>query len=99
MSFVNGTTTGDPLGEFTFSNHNDSSVVDLCIANQAVLNSISDFKVLSSHISTHLPVFVQIGRKEPLIPIKEANDAKYPRITWDPNKMSVFILQQKGGRA
>lgn len=87
---INGTTKGDPNGEFTFANHNGFSVVDICITDEGIMDSVSDFCVLSSHLSLHSPIILSLGGTTQNQP--QPDKTKYSVIKWDPAKFEEFVL-------
>jgi Reverse transcriptase (RNA-dependent DNA polymerase)/Endonuclease-reverse transcriptase len=60
---LNGYTNSDREGEFTFTNANGSSVIDLAICSSLCNEAISDFEVLSSHLSSHSPILIKLNQQ------------------------------------
>lgn len=58
MDIMNGTTTSDTTGEYTFAKRNVNSVIDLCMAGGEWKNRITDLKVGEQLMSDHMPLDV-----------------------------------------
>ena len=62
---LNGRKIGDTTGRFTCHKYNGSSVVDLCICDSHLYNSVSSFKVLPHPwFSDHCPIITTISTKK-----------------------------------
>jgi len=71
LKILNGYSESYQWGEFTFCNRNGSSVIDLCIASQDLVDSMN-LKVLDSNESCHFPLMITIGTNiETQLPIKQ----------------------------
>jgi len=58
---MNGTTLGDPHGEWTCFTSNGKSVVDYCLVDNKVLERVIDFKVgQKPHFSDHCPILLEL---------------------------------------
>jgi hypothetical protein len=88
LCVLNGTKCGDPNGEFTFNNANGASVVDLAVASMSCVEIINNFKVLSSHLSTHSPILVELYPAD--YKGKEKAKQFMTKIIWDKSKREEF---------
>lgn len=90
---LNGASKSDPNGEFTFSNHNGSSVIDICISSPSSSNYILDFDVLLSPISCHSPIrLTTLGNGTETTQTHHSSLAEETlhRIKWDSQKQENF---------
>jgi exonuclease III len=64
ITLLNGRTTKDADGEFTFIGPNGSSTIDLCLKNTIAATKLHSFKVGDQTLSNHCPIFLQLGKAE-----------------------------------
>jgi Endonuclease-reverse transcriptase len=79
LSILNGKTVGDNTGEFTFTNRNGSSVIDIGICSKSLITSIVDFRVENRADSQHLPIALELKYNTDVcnvIPSSEITDSK-----------------------
>ncbi|XP_062595378.1 uncharacterized protein LOC134256716 [Saccostrea cucullata] len=94
IHFVNGRTNSDLSGNFTFVSNRGCSTIDYCIADSAMFEYISDFKVLDVDISLHLPIHCTLSVVKYSTEVMEV-DVQLEHLSkfkWDMNK-SVEYLQ------
>jgi len=60
FTVVNGRSSSDPLGDYTFMRGEAWSPIDLCMARGTWIETIKDFKVSSQIYSDHLPLEVTV---------------------------------------
>ncbi|KAG1657525.1 E3 ubiquitin-protein ligase UBR5 [Nymphon striatum] len=65
---INGRTRSDVHGDFTFSNSNGSSVVDLAITNEANFSMVDDLQVSPIIGSDHFPISLSLNLPQSLLP-------------------------------
>lgn len=81
---LNGATESDSTGNFTFSNKNGCSVIDLCIVSENI-HKYLDFTVLESEGSSHFPILASINE------IKlSTNVYTYEKLVWNNDKIEHF---------
>jgi hypothetical protein len=83
VQVINGTTQSNDQGEFTFTNKNGSSVIDLCLTSPAI-SSFLDLAVINSVESCHFPIKVELG-----VPTAKRSH-KVNKIVWNPNEEEHF---------
>ncbi|KAG1649586.1 Centrosomal protein [Nymphon striatum] len=66
--YENGVTRGDVHGDFTFSNSNGSSVVELAITNEANFSMVDDLQVSPIIGSDHFPISLSLNLPQSLLP-------------------------------
>jgi hypothetical protein len=88
LKIMNGSTLSDPDGEFTFTNRNGSSVIDICLSTM-IVSQYLDLEVLSSHESSHLPLLVSLNKETD--PIYH----NVPKIIWEPERSDSFRTHLK----
>jgi hypothetical protein len=84
LFILNGCTKSDRLGEFTFSNKNGNSCVDICLVSDK-LNDLFDMSVLEMEGSCHFPILLKMNpcsTNKPLVHRK--------KVCWDVNKKDNF---------
>ena len=59
-TILNGTTTGDEEGEFTFIGSRGDSVIDYTITNEAAWKRLGEFNVVERVESDHLPICIRL---------------------------------------
>lgn len=87
LTIQNGNSQSDVDGELTFINRNGSSVIDLCLVSDSISNIITDFSVLTSSQSCHMPICLYLPSNK----IKTMNvTVKVNRIKWEECKLGQF---------
>lgn len=86
FSVLNGATQSDPLGEFTFSNKNGSSIVDLCLIKDSS-HTVLDFDVLTDPSSSHSPILFKLN------PSAQTKETQIPMIKWNEENKERFLNQ------
>lgn len=64
LVILNGRTTGDEEGRFTFTNKNGSSVNDICSASLDMLGCVQKFEVDNQLWSDHFPITLRLGAED-----------------------------------
>jgi len=86
---INGCTRGDLNGELTYVCHNGGSVIDLCVINDKLIDTVENFRVLDMNFSKHFPISVKFQLKN-----RDKTPQNPPetirRILWDPTKFLEF---------
>ena len=86
LKILNGTTIGDVMGRFTCLRYNGSSVIDYMLAEDSLLSSISNFKVLDfTDFSDHRPIKCRLKRSTNIdhVQIIEKFTDQPQRYQWD----------------
>jgi hypothetical protein len=83
LQVINGTTQSDSQGEFTFTNKNGSSVIDLCLASPAI-SSFLNLEVINVVESCHFPIKVELG-----VPSAKRSHI-VNKIVWNPAEKEHF---------
>ncbi|UYV70295.1 hypothetical protein LAZ67_7002440 [Cordylochernes scorpioides] len=60
LTIINGRSTGDRKGDFTYVSERGSSTIDYCIVSQGILEKISDFRIETQMYSDHLPLILKL---------------------------------------
>jgi len=60
FTVVNGRSSSDPLGDYTFIRGEAWPTIDLCMARGTWIETIKDFQVSSQICSDHLPLEVKV---------------------------------------
>jgi hypothetical protein len=84
MVVLNGCTSSDPTGNFSFCSKNGSSTIDLAICNSDLFQLL-DFEVLEEIESHHFPIVTRIEGKTFKTQITSVK-----KIIWDPTKSDNF---------
>jgi len=84
MIILNGRVNTDAKGEFTFIGGRGSSVIDLALVSEDLLEDISIFKTINTIHSQHLPILLQLGTKT-----KESNNPVY-KLQWRDCKLEEY---------
>jgi exonuclease III len=90
---MNGSTSGDSQGSYTFRNMNGASVIDLCICSAPCTDDIINFKVvLSSQNSCHDPILLTTGNEMEDKPDEKPNADYLTKVVWDSKKKIDFVI-------
>ena len=99
LSFLNGCTIGDVIGEFTCLRYNGSSVVDYIATSHNLRKQIRKFTVMPfTNLSDHRPIMCSIDMENEPVQRAETIAKQYrdtpPRPTWSPTTSpTVFRLE------
>lgn len=85
----NGTSKSDVDGEYTFSNHNGQSVIDLCLMSTNIVHKFEDFEVGRFCNTNHFPVILR-AKTNRIEHVGIRPIAEITRITWNADKYSMF---------
>ena len=103
LVILNGRTTGDESGSYTFISHLGNSVNDLCAVSLRSLEWIDAFEVASKPWSDHLPIIVsfrimsaQKTNEGSLIPRKKWNDKYKVQYQSELGKKVTKVKQERG---
>lgn len=84
---LNGRTSGDSRGEYTFCGAAGSSVIDYCACSIDFLDIVDSFEIGSKHFSDHMPLIVKIS-------FASGSDTKpcsLPnKLKWDPKYLNDY---------
>ena len=92
-TILNGSTTGDEEGEFTFVGSRGHSVIDYAITNEAAWKIIGDFKVVERVESDHLPICIRLQTEEKSGEMKEETEERNLKKVievWNEETIAVF---------
>jgi hypothetical protein len=83
---LNRSTEGDNEGEFTFHNRNGSSTLDLAICSSSCVDIIKDFKVLSSNLSCHSPIMMEVRTNDQFCTTTTPTTEYLEKFKWEKSK-------------
>jgi endonuclease/exonuclease/phosphatase family metal-dependent hydrolase len=66
LTLLNGRSRKDRNGEFTYIGHSGSSTIDLCFLNNVAAMQMTSFKIGSQALSSHCPLQLELGPREPI---------------------------------
>lgn len=95
MCVLNGRSTRDPFGEFTYVSEQGQSVIDYIVTEINMFDKWLDFEVLKCDVSNHFPVTVKVKYwKEVTEPIIETTGLKQQiRIRWRDEYKDAFVTR------
>ena len=94
MCILNGNSSSDYNGEFTYISPQGASTIDLCTVSKDI-KVCSDFKVLDLLHSSHFPILLKLGTQSENKLAVAVRSVKI--IKWDPSKYELFkyLMDQK----
>lgn len=88
MVVVNGRSSSDINGEFTFIGKQGCSTIDLCCISGEWNEIVTDFEVCKSALAEHMPIQVTISFSSPSLTGRSLN--LLPRLRWQKEKMGSY---------
>lgn len=90
LAIVNGCTTGDLEGNFTFIGGNGCSVIDYCLIGMDWEKNIMDFKVSLEDFSDHLPLIIEISLSVPNDVFHDEQNNLKSKLYWNNEKQGHY---------
>lgn len=82
FAIVNGCTSGDFEGNYTFIGGNGCSVIDYCLVGSDWENKILDFSIMLEDFSDHLPLLIEVSFNLPDYVLSNPENNLRPKLLW-----------------
>ncbi|UYV62176.1 hypothetical protein LAZ67_1008122 [Cordylochernes scorpioides] len=95
LTIINGRSTGDREGDFTYVSERGSSTIDYCIVSQGILEKISDFRIETQMYSDHLPLILKITVQNTYENKSKVEEYGVTRYRWTADGINTFKQELK----
>ncbi|UYV60127.1 hypothetical protein LAZ67_1000053 [Cordylochernes scorpioides] len=95
LTIINGRSTGDREGDFTFVSERGSSTIDYCIVSQGILEKISDFRIETQMYSDHLPLILKLTVQNTYENKSKGEEYGVTRYRWTAGGIKTFKQELK----
>ncbi|UYV74237.1 hypothetical protein LAZ67_11002572 [Cordylochernes scorpioides] len=95
LTIINGRSTGDREGDFTFVSERGSSTIDYCIVSQGILEKISDFRIETQMYSDHLPLILKLTVQNTYENKSKGEEYGVTRYKWTAGGIKTFKQELK----
>ncbi|UYV72353.1 hypothetical protein LAZ67_9002758, partial [Cordylochernes scorpioides] len=95
LTIINGRSTGDREGDFTYVSERGSSTIDYCIVSQGILEKISDFRIETQMYSDHLPLILKLTVQNTYENKSKGEEYGVTRYRWTAGGIKTFKQELK----
>ncbi|UYV72782.1 hypothetical protein LAZ67_10000673 [Cordylochernes scorpioides] len=95
LTIINGRSTGDREGDFTYVSERGSSTIDYCIVSQGILEKISDFRIETQMYSDHLPLILKLTVQNTYENKSKVEEYGVTRYRWTAEGIKTFKQELK----
>ncbi|UYV74309.1 hypothetical protein LAZ67_11002975 [Cordylochernes scorpioides] len=95
LTIINGRSTGDREGDFTYVSERGSSTIDYCIVSQGILEKISDFRIETQMYSDNLPLILKITAQNTYENKSKVEEYGVTRYRWTAEAIKTFNQELK----
>ncbi|UYV70306.1 hypothetical protein LAZ67_7002481 [Cordylochernes scorpioides] len=95
LTIINGRSTGDREGVFTYVSERGSSTIDYCIVSQGILEKILDFRIETQMYSDHLPLILKLTVQNTYENKSKGEEYGVTRYRWTAGGFKTFKQELK----
>ncbi|UYV84087.1 hypothetical protein LAZ67_X001133 [Cordylochernes scorpioides] len=95
LTIINGRSTGDREGDFTYVSERGSSTIDYCIVSQGILEKILDFRIETQMYSDHLPLILKLTVQNTYENKSKGEEYGVTRYRWTAGGFKTFKQELK----
>ncbi|UYV70007.1 hypothetical protein LAZ67_7001452 [Cordylochernes scorpioides] len=95
LTIINGRSTGDREGDFTYVSKRGSSTIDYCIVSQGILEKISDFRIETQMYPDHLPLILKLTVQNTYENKSKGEEYGVTRYRWTAEGIKTFKQELK----